>query len=283
MATTPFDTGVLSEQLQSAIAGRRVIAAAFLTFRFDPGFFETEILPVLFDVSLSHAEEVRLLQLEDILRERQTRVAVYYDRAALDANRRSSTLTQRIGLPANPGHFHPKNAFILLEPKDGKGEQRPSLLVGTMSANLTRAGWWENIEVADFEEVFDQDACTFRSDLMRLFGRVKSLAPANTVHSTLDLIHDFVRRLQDDGTRKRSGQLQTRIYAGIESLPDFLESVAGKELRNCCLEVISPYLDKNDSTAPLEQLIERLKLDREQVRILLPKTPDETAPRPEPV
>lgn len=275
MASTPFDTSVLSEALQEAIGGRRVRAAVFLTFRFDPGFFETEILPVLFDVSLSHAEEVRLLQLEERVREMRTPVTVYYDRVALDANKRSSMLTHRVGLTATTGYFHPKNVLLLLDPRDDAREDVPSLLVGTMSANLTRAGWWENIEVAHFEEIPERSACTFRNDLLRLIGRIKSLAPEGTPHATLDAIHSFVLNLLQDDTRKRGGQLQTRIYAGVESLPDFLDSVAGKELRGCNLEVISPYFDSSNSTAPLEQLQAKFKLG--DVRILLPRNPDDSA------
>ena len=40
---------VLSEHFQDRLKGRRLIAAVFLTFRFDPAFFEQEILPVFLD------------------------------------------------------------------------------------------------------------------------------------------------------------------------------------------------------------------------------------------
>ena len=64
---------VLSEQLQERIGGRRLVAAVFLSFQFDPGFFEQEILPVLLDVPVSHARLIRLLQLDDSLRARGSR------------------------------------------------------------------------------------------------------------------------------------------------------------------------------------------------------------------
>ena len=67
---------VLSEQLQERIGGRRIVAAVFLSFQFDPGFFEQEILPVLLDVPLSHARLVRLIQLDDSLRACAGKVAV---------------------------------------------------------------------------------------------------------------------------------------------------------------------------------------------------------------
>ena len=54
---------VLSEQLEERLRGRRLIAAVFLTFRFDPEFFEQEVLPVFLEVPLSHASAVKLVQL----------------------------------------------------------------------------------------------------------------------------------------------------------------------------------------------------------------------------
>ncbi len=42
-------TAVLSQVLAEAIEGRQVRAAVFTTFSFDPGFFELNVLPLLFD------------------------------------------------------------------------------------------------------------------------------------------------------------------------------------------------------------------------------------------
>ena len=60
---------VLSDEISKAIAGRRVTAAVFTTYTFDPEFFELEILPILFEGrfrgGFSHAEKVRLVQLEE--------------------------------------------------------------------------------------------------------------------------------------------------------------------------------------------------------------------------
>lgn len=59
---------VLTEQLQQALSGRRVDAAVFTTFRFEPGFFEQEVLTALFDVTWHHVPKLRRLQFEDMLR-----------------------------------------------------------------------------------------------------------------------------------------------------------------------------------------------------------------------
>lgn len=76
---------VLSEAIEQAIAERRVRVAVFLTFQFDPGFFETEVLPLLFNQPFSLDRATRVAQLEDALTSIGECVAVYYDRRGLIA------------------------------------------------------------------------------------------------------------------------------------------------------------------------------------------------------
>src|SRR3954470_6376 len=77
---------VLSEHFQERMKGRRLLAAIFTTFRFEPAFFETEILPVFLDVPLSQAREIKWVQLEDALRPLSGKLSVYYDRNGLVAD-----------------------------------------------------------------------------------------------------------------------------------------------------------------------------------------------------
>jgi len=87
---------VLTEALREKINGRRVLAAVFCTFRFEPGFFEQEVLPVLFDVQLHQVPAIRRLQLEEALRPLSGKVAVYYDpRAVVEGDRGPAALDAR--------------------------------------------------------------------------------------------------------------------------------------------------------------------------------------------
>lgn len=74
MAEIPRE--VLSEHFQERMEGRRLVSAVFLTFRFDPAFFEQEVLPVFLDIPLSHAAAIKLVQLEDALRTLAGSIAV---------------------------------------------------------------------------------------------------------------------------------------------------------------------------------------------------------------
>src|SRR5687767_10616086 len=104
MADIPHE--VLSEHVQKRLHGRRVKSAVFLTFTFEPDFFEQEILPVIFDLPLTTAPAVRLLMLEDQFKKGGQSVAVYYDRRGLISGETSAKLdVRRIGVSYPTGYF----------------------------------------------------------------------------------------------------------------------------------------------------------------------------------
>ena len=191
---------VLGDALAAAIGGRRVRTAVFTTFSFDPGFFELHILPLLFHYPFSQVDKVKRIQLEDQLR--STDVAVYYDRSALAQDALPAQLDfRRIDVRRRGGVFHPKLVLLLVENppqwEDEEGSGPQSLVVGTLSANLTRAGWWENVETGHFEEIPDLELsdspCPFRQDLLKLIGRLKTTAAPDENHAALEEVHAFIR------------------------------------------------------------------------------------------
>ena len=66
MASATIPMHVLAERVKEAIDGRRVRCGIFTTFSFDPGFFELNILPILFDQPFSQPDKVRRLQLPPV-------------------------------------------------------------------------------------------------------------------------------------------------------------------------------------------------------------------------
>src|SRR5262249_17495413 len=155
--------------------GRRLRSAVFLTYQFDPGFFEQEVLPVFLDIPLSHAAVIRLVQLEDALRAIPGQVAVYYDANGLvDGGDGSAKLdVRRIPVQHRTGIFHPKNVFLLLEDEEAndEGYHPQTLIIASLSANLTRSGWWENIEVCHAEEIFEGEKTRLKDDVAGLLER----------------------------------------------------------------------------------------------------------------
>lgn len=272
----------LSDALERRIDGREIVSAIFLTYKFDPAFFEQEVLPVLFDIPLSHASAIRLVQLEEHIRTLSGEIAVYYDgRGLIPTGSGSAKLdVRRIPVIHRTGVFHPKNIFLLLERNDRTSKER-ALLSACMSANLTRAGWWENVEVCHFEEVKEGDKTLLRDDLLDFLGGLKRRAPAGDKGvRAIDDVLQFLRQSVQSRINRSSGEgLFTRFYAGRESLIDFLKVAATGRISGANLEVISPYFDDSDSCAPLAALIDEFA--PKEVRVHLPKGPAGEALCPE--
>ena len=265
---------VLSEHFQERMKGRRLLSAVFLTYQFEPGFFEQEVLPVLLDVPLSHSVPIRLVQLEDALKELRGEIAVYYDANGLVVGDAGSARldVRRIPMRHHTGIFHPKNVFLLTESgeADADGRRRRALVIASMSANLTRAGWWENVEACHVEEIAEGDKTRLRDDLSTFLERLRHKAPAAGGHEGLREILAFLRQVSPRLVKSAAGRLHTHFYGGSESVPDFLERTAGDLLHGAYLEVISPYFDDAASCVPLKALVDRFR--PKEVRVLLPRS-----------
>ena len=270
--------GSLFDEIKKARGERRVVSAVFLTFCLEAGFFEEEIIPILFDEALSQISRTRVAQLDDLLRRSATSVAVYYDAAQVLPDGSSAQLAiERHPIRWTRGYFHPKAVLLLVENATTDDESELSLVVALGSANLTKAGWWENVEVAHIEEVREGEKSAFAADLATMLGRVRS-ARRNSEQAALNSICDF---LGSDDVEQRvqktsGGNLHTQLYAQDkgESLVEFLQRLRGPRLRGLCLEIISPYFD--DKTAgPLQALIDTF--EPRETRILLPREHDQTA------
>ncbi len=272
---------VLGEALQEAVAGRKVRAAVFSTFTFDPGFFELHILPNLFDRPFHQVEKIKRVQLEDALQSTQA-VATYYDAEGISSDATPAHLDfARIALRRRTGCFHPKLVLVLVEDhvdEDWGDEFRLdpplALVVGTLSANLTRAGWWENVETGHFEELSDRDVsdekCSFRRDLMSLLKQLRAFGGPDDDHAALDMISAFVRTraTKNEPThRMHGGRYYTRLFHGQQPLADWLVD-AGLNRFDWNLEVISPYFDSGDARV-LRDLIEVTQPN--ETRVFLPR------------
>jgi hypothetical protein len=274
MAEKP-QTAVLSDELKSAIAGRRLVAAVFLTFRFEPEFFEQQVLPLFFDVPLSHAEALKRVQMEDLLRDVPHGVAVYYDQNGLAADGKPARQdVRRIAVRHATGIFHPKNVFALVEnvEPDGDGNHARALIVATMSANLTRAGWWENVEVCHIEQLEEGELTRLRDDVLRFLESLERRVFDKSAdgHAALKAIKTFLRSTTQRQLRSSGGRLEPHFFDGGMTVVEFLRSAAGRDLRGLNLEIISPYFDAGPTSTPLSDLID--EFSPREVRVFLPKT-----------
>lgn len=270
---------VLSESLMDKIRGRKVRAGVFLTYEFDPEFFELHVLPCLFDRAFSHVDNVRRLQLEDALRE-VDHLAVYYDRRALVEAGSARLDYRRIAVSRPGGVFHAKNVLLVVEDRSGETPVQ-SLLVVTTSANLTRNGWWKNVECAHIEEIPQASKTVLRDDLLTsaLGGRglLAAVRDADRTGTSHDPIREFlVRRTEGSKLLSKGGVLMPTFYSGGLGLPRFLARCLPQEATRgaYCLEVISPFFDETGGAETLQALLEEIR--PRQTRIFLPREDDGT-------
>ena len=285
-AAAKLPMAVLAERLAESISGRRIRVALFTTFNFDPGFFERDVLPSLFDQSFSQVDKVRLLQLEDALRSIDE-LSVYYDRSALAQDAEPARLDyRRIDVRRATGAFHPKLILLLVdEPTEEKHENAEayrSLIVVALSANLTRAGWWENVECAHIEEIKDVGCgggrCSFRRDLLAVLRRIEACADPTDDGAALKAVRQYLLKRTSTKMFARSisgGRFHTRLFGGEgeKGLASWLgELPLGRHEWN--LEVISPFFDPGGA-GPLPALMDAV--NAREARVYLPKEPDGTA------
>lgn len=262
---------VLTAQLRAAIKGRAVRAAVFTTFAFEPEFFELWVLPTLFERAWSRDAGVRRAQVEEALRDTD-HVAVYYDRQQF-AGGLAGLDYARFGVSRNSGCFHAKNALILVEGNAAGLPQARSLLVLTTSANLTRAGWWENVEIGHIEELPAGRPHPLRGALLDergawgLLRQVRRHDRTGASHEAVDEIRDFLLRDVPAGTAPGPS-----FWCGRGSFADFLALHVGRGLR---LEIISPYVEDTSSARTLGALIDATH--PAEVRIHLPIGRDASA------
>lgn len=275
---------VLSEHFEERMQGRRLHTAVFTTYKFDPGFFEREILPVFLDIQLSHVPSLRLVQLERVLPELPGGIAVYYDSDGLISKESARLDYRRIPIRQlqwrrRQGVFHAKCLFLLLEDReaDETGRRRRSLVIATSSANLTESGWWSNVEACHVEEIGENDATRMKDDLTWFLRWLRDHTfaesggkPEESARKPVQNILDFLGKTEQRSFRSGGASLHTHFYAGRQSMPDFLNEIAKDRIVERYLEVISPYFDKAESCQPLLELIERF--GPKEVRVFLPRS-----------
>lgn len=285
MATPGPERLALTEAFHKAMTRHRLVAGVFLTYRLDPGFFEQEVLPVFFDRPFSQVPKTRLAQLEAVLQERPGSVAVYYDTNGLKGGEEPARLDiGRFPVRLERGIFHPKNVFALVEADepDEEGTRRRKLLVGCLSANLTEAGWWRNLEAAHVEKIEEGDKSCLADEIRPFLAWLRAQPVTDAPQWALEEIRSFLdkRSSRVDSTtwRHRDGTLQPRFYWGrseggeAESVVQFLKRTAGRELKGLRMEVLSPYFDEAEECEPLAELVRAF--DPAETRVFLPRDGD---------
>tara|TARA_R110002049_G_C9166498_1_gene561477 strand:- start:1064 stop:3100 length:2037 start_codon:yes stop_codon:yes gene_type:complete len=267
---------VISDQLSHALDNQHVIASVFTTYNFEPDFFELDVIPLLLNrqIPFSSDERVKTFQVREALRESMLEVEVFYDLPIFRQSAERSPEMEYYCHGVNRGNnaFHAKNIYLLV--MDKTTEQK-RLLVAAGSNNLSRAGWWENIEVQHWEVLENGDVQ--RAFINRLKEDIAWLIEnrATKIRSSLDSIQMFLNTL------KGRNDAPAVNYYGPSNTQNFFSylnkcSVGTLDnYQNWTLEIISPFFAENTKNQIHMEFISRFGVNK--IIMLLPQDQDGAA------
>jgi hypothetical protein len=260
-------------------------ASVFFTYTFHRRHFEEHLLPELYGLPERGERGARLALLQQQFSRTARPVVLHDDHvpverdengALIGAAALAGTASFRLDtVPVRWGRggstcMHAKH--ILLRVRDAavrrRGSPREALVLVTTSANLTLAGWRQNLELADIQCLVPGQATPLREGLLELLDDAWGWA-ARTQRRRgsgglggLQRIQDVVDTLQQADARL------PRLWTGREGLEQALaDAVSDSEIGPIeHLSAGAPFLGEDG--APLRRLIERLA--PEQVAVLRP-------------
>ena len=270
-----MDSAVISDQLLEVISDRKVKAALFTTYTFEPEFFELEIIPLLLkrDIPYSADERVKQFQVRENLREADLSIDVFYDLPMFRECVETSPEMEYLCHGVNNGNaaFHGKLVFLLLEDSD---YQEDILYVGAGSNNLSRSGWWNNVEVMHWEEVrLKGNPRRFLNKLSEDLQYLRHKRAFTDADSSLEKIDTFLTSC------RASNDADPIYYYGISHVSErtpFMRFINNKnqplsKTKNWQLEIISPFFADDVNNKMHESF---LKMGVKHIQLFLP-TDDE--------
>jgi hypothetical protein len=268
-------TYTVSDQLQRHLSGVELEAGVFTTYTFDPGFFELEIMPVLFDLPFSHKPDVRIAQLDNHVRTSDVALAVFYDVMQLaNTEERSAKLDiDRLPVFMKKGVFHPK-VFVFggKQYDQERDEFERVLVVGIGSGNLTRSGWWENVEFFHMEKIIEGERSHLALEVRNFLTDVSRLQSNRDVRA-VERLRSFItpERFPAYTQASVSGRLLTRLVYGKKQYAVNLGDVGKSHTSGLELEIISPYIDGSPANTIIDELWKAFRV--QSGNVMLPTDP----------
>jgi len=268
-----MESGVISDQLSEIINGRKVVAALFTTYTFEPDFFELEIIPLLLKQNTPYSinENVKRFMVRDKLRESGMPIDVYYDLPMFRQSGESSPQMEYHCSGINLGNraFHGKVNMLLVY-DDALKEK--VLLIGAGSNNLTQAGWWDNIECQHWEEVRSGYAQRkfvnlLKEDIDFLIEHHAGFSGENG--SAISDIHSFLSSCKGSNSAEKVFYFGLSYIQNRGSFPAFLtqDNSPLTNYNNWKLEIISPFFVDNAKSNIHTRLLES---GVKEIKLLLP-------------
>jgi HKD family nuclease len=267
------DKAVVSDKLNELLEGCKASAAVFTTFNFEPEFFELDVIPILLkqDNAFSTDERVKEFIIRDSLRESELLLEIFYDLPIFRQEGKQSPQMEYLyhGVDLRNNNFHAKSIFILV---DHEKLDEKHLLVGAGSNNLTKAGWWDNIECQHWQKVKSREVD--RTFLNRLREDVdwliehQGIVPS-TQRSALHKIREFLVNCKASNSVEAVayyGPSHVGLHGGVIKFLKGEKSGLGN-YQNWTLEIISPFFAENTTNKEHDEFF---KLGVDKINLFLP-------------
>ncbi len=244
----------ISEQFESAVAELEIEAAIFTTYALEIDFFETEVVPLLFGEKSTLSNDIRIkeLQVRELLERSKIKIDLFYDQKLFESGKESGTRSVPgmeygfYGVNAGMGVFHPKTVMLL--GKNRSGIQQMVLMAG--SCNLTKAGWWDNIETIN-SIMISNALRPLRQVYDALVHLVDFLSNSNTLTQNAEAI-GAVRTFVEELEVEEEATDGIFFYASQKPFPTFLEERMGEGYKT--RQIVSPYFAEKPELRWLEEI-----------------------------
>lgn len=248
----------ISEAFRIQIGNRRVLRGFFSTFSFEADFFELEVLPLLLgSPALSPNETIRYHQLQSLMRQHRGRWAVAYDVDVFDPQQAPRLEVDYLPIRIGGACQHAKLAVLLVEGRD----KQPALLLAAGSFNLTKAGWWENLEVGHWVELRPGYA---PGNILGPLREALDFFRQRGASAALDALREFASGLQSTADEPGCAFYFSGSGSTRQHFAHFIEQHVPEPGE---LEVISPFFSTEGDNRDIQNFLTRFS----HATVLLPR------------
>lgn len=259
----------ISDAFRACIGEREVTSAFFTTYNFEPDFFELEVIPLLLgDQALSSQNDIRAVQLQALMQDKGRRFAVAHDVDVFNPTAGSRLEVDYLPIRIGGGCQHAKMAILVLQES---GEQTPAILLVAGSFNLTRAGWWDNIEVGHFVELRASHAPGNLLEPMRRALRFFQTATPTPVLDEIIAVQAGWSASADDA--QCSFYFSGAAYGRLAFLDFIRQHTQTSTDAKGTLEIVSPFFGEKPDSGDTRELMSLFS----SVRLLLPRDEENRA------
>lgn len=263
-----MNTNTITSYINEELQGKKVLSAIFTTYNFEPEFFETEIIPILFQDEKYYSQHpiIKRFQVKEELEKSEIDLEVFYDKTVFDSEETPQMEYSHHAITHPNGAFHAKLIYILFENEKGT----KTLLLYAGSNNLSKAGWWDNIEAGNYilvdrtHSISQYTSDNIYKSLSYLKGKRQIKHNSNTIEAIEKFLYDNEKIVNSNQT-----YFYFQRYKNYTCKHLFNKVLYKKRPAITNLDIISPFFSDSDDSDLHINTFEN-KFD---IKILLPKNP----------